>query len=198
VLNVEPYGGLILRSWLDRPLGLAGRVVRRGADAFHPVTELVDFARPLVTIPSLAIHMDRRVNEEGKLNAQRICCRWRHFLAKQERATGGRRHWPRCSACRRRKSFPTSFQRIPSRRAVRSALPASSFPRRASIISPRSGPACRGSSARRRRDVPAGVRLVALFDNEEVGSRTKQGAGSMVLPEVLRRIYRQARRRDGA
>ena len=63
VLNVEPYGGLILRSWLDRPLGLAGRVALRGEDAFHPRVVPVDFARPVVTIPSLAIHMDRKVNE---------------------------------------------------------------------------------------------------------------------------------------
>ena len=69
-LNVEKYGGLILRSWLDRPLSLAGKVVLRGADAFHPETRLVDIGRPLLTIPSLAIHMNREVNDKGMLNPQ--------------------------------------------------------------------------------------------------------------------------------
>ena len=62
LLNVEKYGGLILRTWLDRPLSLAGKIVVRGEDAFNPEIRLVDFQRPLVTIPSLAIHMDREVN----------------------------------------------------------------------------------------------------------------------------------------
>ena len=67
LLNVEKSGGLILRTWLDRPLGLAGKVVLRSEDVFKPDTQLVNFDRPLLTIPSLAIHMDREVNKEGKL-----------------------------------------------------------------------------------------------------------------------------------
>ena len=60
-----------MRTWLDRPLSLAGKIVVRGEDAFNPEIRLVDFQRPLVTIPSLAIHMDREVNDEGKLVATR-------------------------------------------------------------------------------------------------------------------------------
>ena len=74
-LNVETYGGLILRTWLDRPLSLAGKIVLRGKDAFHPEVRLVDFQKPLMTIPSLAIHMDRDVNKDGALNAQKTCFR---------------------------------------------------------------------------------------------------------------------------
>jgi aspartyl aminopeptidase len=70
VLNVEKYGGMMLRTWLDRPLALAGKVALRSADPFAPQVRLVDFNRPLFTIPSLAIHMDREVNTEGKLNVQ--------------------------------------------------------------------------------------------------------------------------------
>lgn len=92
-----------------------------------PKAELVDFARPLVTIPSLAIHMDRKVNEEGALNAQTDMRRSRRSSATWARTTGGRRR----SAQRRRKSFPMSFRRIPLRRAVRWDSRMSSSPRRA-------------------------------------------------------------------
>ena len=70
VLNVEPYGGLMLRTWLDRPLSLAGKVVLRRDDPFQPEVRLFDGEGPLITIPSLAIHMDREVNEKGALKVQ--------------------------------------------------------------------------------------------------------------------------------
>ena len=68
-LAIEPYGGILLHTWLDRDLSLAGRVtVRDGADTR---TVLVDFGRPLLRIPSLAIHLNREIKESGlKLNPQ--------------------------------------------------------------------------------------------------------------------------------
>jgi len=59
-LAVEPYGGLLLSTWLDRPLGLAGRVVTRSGDI-----ALLELAHGLLTIPSLAIHLQRDVNTVG-------------------------------------------------------------------------------------------------------------------------------------
>jgi aspartyl aminopeptidase len=66
-LGVEPYGGVLLHTWLDRDLSLAGRVLLADGSA-----RLVDFGRELLRVPSLAIHLDRKVNSEGlKLNAQK-------------------------------------------------------------------------------------------------------------------------------
>ncbi|GHF43906.1 putative M18 family aminopeptidase 2 [Streptomyces mashuensis] len=64
---VEIYGGTLLNTWLDRDLGLSGRVtLRDGSD------HLVNVDRPLLRVPQLAIHLDRGVNSEGlKLDAQR-------------------------------------------------------------------------------------------------------------------------------
>lgn len=192
VLNVEPYGGLILRSWLDRPLGLAGRVVLRGADAFHPRAELVDFARPLVTIPSLAIHMDRKVNEEGGLNAQTDMLPLAALLGDM-----GKDDWWQAALAaalgvtqEEILSYELSTYPFEAGCALGLADELLSSPRLDNLTSVW---ACLegllGASAG---SMPAGVRLVALFDNEEVGSRTKQGAGSLVLAEALRRIYEKA------
>jgi len=65
-LSVEPYGGTIYRSWLDRPLSVAGRIVVRNGDAL--CTKLVNVDRDLLVIPSVAIHMDRQVNKGTELN----------------------------------------------------------------------------------------------------------------------------------
>jgi aspartyl aminopeptidase len=66
-LGVEPYGGVLLHTWLDRDLSLAGRALLADGSA-----RLVDFERELLRIPSLAIHLDRKVDSEGlKLNAQK-------------------------------------------------------------------------------------------------------------------------------
>jgi aspartyl aminopeptidase len=66
-LGVEPYGGVLLHTWLDRDLSLAGRVLLADGSG-----RLVDFGRELLRVPSLAIHLNRKVNTEGlKLNAQK-------------------------------------------------------------------------------------------------------------------------------
>jgi aspartyl aminopeptidase len=68
-LAVEPYGGLLLHTWLDRDLSIAGRVsVRDGSDTR---SVLIDFGRPLLRVPNLAIHLQRELATDGlKLNQQ--------------------------------------------------------------------------------------------------------------------------------
>jgi aspartyl aminopeptidase len=68
-LGVEPYGGVLLHTWLDRDLGLAGRLSIAAGE--EPRTVLVDFRRPVARIPSLAIHLHREIRSDGlKLNEQ--------------------------------------------------------------------------------------------------------------------------------
>jgi len=69
-LAVEPYGGVLLHTWLDRDLSLAGRVAVRENGATRNV--LLDFERPLLRIPNLAIHLQREIHTDGlKLKPQR-------------------------------------------------------------------------------------------------------------------------------
>lgn len=70
-LNTEVYGGPILMTWLDRPLSLAGRVILRSDNPLHPKKTLVDLKKPIAVIPSLAIHLNRAVNEGVELNKQK-------------------------------------------------------------------------------------------------------------------------------
>ena len=69
-LNVETYGGVILNTWLDRPLSIAGKVALKSNSVFYPDCRLMDSKRPLLTIPNLAIHMNRSINSGVELNKQ--------------------------------------------------------------------------------------------------------------------------------
>jgi aspartyl aminopeptidase len=69
-LGVEVYGGALLAPWFDRDLSLAGRVTYKTGDN-KIASELIDFKAPVVTIPSLAIHLDREVNNSRAINPQR-------------------------------------------------------------------------------------------------------------------------------
>ena len=69
-LNTEVYGGPILHTWFDRPLSIAGKVSLKGSSPLKPETRLVNINKPLLIIPSLAIHMNREVNEGFKINKQ--------------------------------------------------------------------------------------------------------------------------------
>jgi aspartyl aminopeptidase len=70
-LNTETYSGPILSTWMDRPLSVAGRVTLRGGDLFNPITKLVNIKKPILIIPNLAIHMNRNMNQGVELNKQK-------------------------------------------------------------------------------------------------------------------------------
>ena len=70
-LNTECYGGPILNTWLDRPLGIAGRIVLKGDNILQPKEMLINLEKPLCIIPNLAIHMNRSVNEGYAYNKQK-------------------------------------------------------------------------------------------------------------------------------
>ncbi|MCR5437984.1 MAG: M18 family aminopeptidase [Selenomonas sp.] len=194
LLNVEKYGGLILRTWLDRPLSLAGKIVVRGEDAFNPEIRLVDFERPLATIPSLAIHMDREVNDEGKLNVQTDMLPLAAVFGGVESL----------EADADAKTFFVDWLAEELGTAVEDILSyeLSLYPvehgctvglHEKMVSSPRldnltSVKACLDGICGAA-ETGTGIRLIALFDNEEVGSCTKQGAASAVLMQVLERLY---------
>ncbi len=69
-LNTEVYGGAILNTWFDRPLSMAGRVTVKTKNPLKPEELLIDMEKPLMVIPNLAIHMNRKVNEGVKINPQ--------------------------------------------------------------------------------------------------------------------------------
>ena len=68
-LGVEVYGGVLLNTWFDRDLSIAGRVTYKTKDD-ELVSRLIDFEKPVAIIPSLAIHLDRNANESKTVNAQ--------------------------------------------------------------------------------------------------------------------------------
>jgi len=69
-LNTSPYGGMILHTWFDRPLALAGRVLLKSDNFLAPTAKLININKPLMIIPSLAIHLNREVNNGVKINPQ--------------------------------------------------------------------------------------------------------------------------------
>lgn len=186
MLNVEPYGGIVSHTWIDRPLSLAGKVVVRGKTAFSPKTLFVDFARPLLTIPGIAVHLDKSVNEGLKLNKQTQLMpllskaesdeKNDFFLELLAKETGAK-----AEDILSYDLTVYAFERGTLFGAQNEFL---SAPRLDNLTSVK---ACIDAIASAK---GSGINLVALFDNEEVGSHTKQGAASSILAQVTEYIYR--------
>lgn len=70
-LNTEVYGGPILSTWFDRPLSIAGRLLTRSQDAFKPKVSYINLSDIVVVIPNLAIHQNRDVNNGHKIDKQK-------------------------------------------------------------------------------------------------------------------------------
>lgn len=184
-LNAELYGGMIRESWLDRPLSLAGKVALRGKDPFHPIIRLIDVHRPVLTIPRLAIHLNPKTNEGISLNPQKdmlplmtIDCGqsstfFLNFLAETC-------HCPSTDIL----SYELTIYPVEEGCIMGWHDEFISSPRLDNLTSVY---AClTGLLAP---DAPNGIQVIALFDNEEVGSHTKQGAASLILPQILTAIY---------
>ena len=180
-LNVEVYGGMI-----DRPSSFAGTVVLKGADPFHPVTRLVDVQRPILTIPRLAIHMNRNVNKGVELNPQKDMLPLMTMAGKKADEAYFLPFLAKTVGCSVDDILSYELTVYVCEEPCTCGLSDEfiSSPRLDNLTSVAACAAGIAASAR-----TEGIDMIALFDNEEVGSRTKQGAASLVVPNVLRRIY---------
>lgn len=185
-LGVEVYGGVLLTTWTDRDLSLAGRVLVKGKK--HPQSKLVRFDEPLLRIPQLAIHLNRDVNEKGltlnkqnhlppifsiagkkgstkdlleKKIAQKIKCKSADILNMElslyDIQPGS------IGGAEEEFIFSSRLDNLASCHAALQALT--------------------GSKTKNTM-----TRVIAFYDHEEVGSDSAQGAGSPFLKDILERL----------
>ena len=178
-LNVEGYGGMIVPSWFDRPLSLAGRVIVRANGELQ--SRLINFDRDMLLIPSVAPHF-KRAGEKDELNMQTdllpiygdgaACGTFLQMIAE--------------SVCVSEENLLGHDLFVYPRQKGSIWGPSGEF-----IASPRLDDlqcafACfKGFLAGQRQ---AHASMFCLFDNEEVGSLTRQGAASTFLRDTLERI----------
>ena len=220
-LNTEVYGGAILNTWLDRPLGIAGRVIMASEDPFAPGERLYDSARPLLTVPNLAIHMNPEVNKGQALNRQTDLMP----LFAAETGSCGEVHDGVAQAGGNLQSGGNSQNGENSQKDgdpqnsgkfsdfLRSELgedpleydltvyvaedPTLLGRNREFLSAPRidnisSVAAVMENLTEFSDEEPECLRVAAFFDHEEIGSRTKQGALSALLTDALEKLYESA------
>lgn len=192
-LNTEVYGGPILSTWFDRPLTLAGRVIVRGKDAMSPETMLMHVRRPLLQISNLAIHFNRQVNDGVKLSKQKDTLPLLGLI-NDELEQGNL--LMNVIVEELSKQRPVSHEDILDFDLyLADTQPACTFGVHDEFIS--SGrlddlSMCfAGLEALIAAPESDTTQVLAIFDNEETGSQTKQGAGSPFLASMLMRIARQ-------
>lgn len=186
-LNVEVYGGAILNTWLDRPLSAAGRVALKSGDMFHPHMRLVDFHKPFLVIPNLAIHLNKEVNKGVELNRQKdmlpIC-----GLAGEdaENTDFFMEYLARELQVEKEEILDFELYLYNTEQGCTVGMEEELIlaPRLDNLTSVQAVLAGILMGRRKR-----GVNVAAFFDHEEIGSRTKQGAGSVFLSQVLERIF---------
>ncbi|MBQ7443084.1 MAG: M18 family aminopeptidase [Bacteroidaceae bacterium] len=195
-LNTEVYGGPIMSTWFDRPLTVAGRVILRGEYALSPRTCFVHARRPLLQISNLAIHFNRQVNDGVKLSKQKDMLPLLGIVSD----TLGQR----ASAHDEAEGQGLLMRVICEELAVgpddildfdlylADATAACTFGANDEFIS--SGrlddlSMCHaGLEAMLATPTTDATKVLAIFDNEETGSQTKQGAASPFLAMMLQRI----------
>lgn len=183
-LNTEVYGGPILNTWFDRPLSVAGRVALKSEDIMKPILKNINIQRPILYIPNPAIHMNRDVNKGVELNKQTQVL---PIIALEE-TPGEDKIFLKLVAAEldvladdildfelylyetaKGQIIGLNDEFISSKRMDNLAMAHASM---------RALTQTKGK----------GIRVAAVFDNEEVGSKTKQGAGSPMLANLLERI----------
>ena len=185
-LNTEVYGGPIMSTWFDRPLTIAGRVIVRGEDALHPKTLLLHVKRPLLQISNLAIHFNREVNDGVKLSKQKDMLPILGIVT-SELERGSLLMNAICGELNIKQEDIIDFDLY-----LADATPACTFGVHDEFLS--SGrlddlSMCfAGLEAMIATETIDTTKVLAIFDNEETGSQTKQGAGSPFLSMMLKRI----------
>jgi aspartyl aminopeptidase len=175
-LGVEIYGGVLLNSWLDRDLGVAGRLVLEDGS-----TALVDVAEPIARVPQLAIHLDRDVNERGLVLD-------RHAHMTPVWATSLDQPFAAWIAERAGTDRPAAWELC-----LYDVQPAAVLGADRSLVA--GGrldnlASCWAATTALAGAEPAGhMAMIALFDHEEVGSASTTGASGPFLATVIERLH---------
>ena len=189
-LNTEVYGGPIMSTWFDRPLTLAGRVIVRGENVMQPETMLLHIKRPLLQISNLAIHFNRQVNDGVKLSKQKDVLPLLGQITSQLEAGN--------------LLMNVIVEELNKQRPIQQedildfdlyladTTPACTFGAHNEFISAGRlddlSMCFAGLEAMLAAHDTDTTQVLAIFDNEETGSQTKQGAGSPFLSYMLKRI----------
>lgn len=185
-LNTEGYGGPILSTWMDRPLSVAGRVTVKGKDAFNPVTKLLNIKKPILIIPNLAIHMNRDVNKGVELNMQKDTLplmalvnesleKGNYLINEISKEIGV--HASDII------DFDLFLYEFEKGSIVGLNDEFISSPRLDDLAMVHAG-----ITSLTKAEASGATNVMVCFDNEEVGSTTKQGADSQLLSHILERI----------
>lgn len=187
-LNTEVYGGPILYTWFDRPLSLAGRViVRNHENPMRPITKLVCFEEPVLVIPHLAIHFNRNVNEGNPLSKQIDMLPVAAIINEEFEKDNMLLH-----------RLKTKLGLDDITDIIDFDLMVYNF-EKSQIVGFNKDFICSGRiddlgmahaamSALLNSKNNSITKVIAIFDNEETGSGTKQGAASPILANILQRI----------
>ncbi|MDE6009891.1 MAG: hypothetical protein K2F87_00395, partial [Muribaculaceae bacterium] len=193
-LNVEKYGGTIMSTWFDRPLSMAARLMVRTDDPLRPETLLVDLQRPLAVIPNLAIHFNRQVNDGVKLSVQKDMKPVMGYMPREE-----------FDVCQKRggvvKCLMAEAANVDAADII--GMECLLYPCESTatglginedlIVSPRLDDLSMAFAAiealvMTADTATAATRVAAVFDNEETGSTTRQGAAAPTLRHIVARV----------
>lgn len=189
-VNCEIYGSPILNTWLDRPLSVAGRVMLKGSGDFDIKTADVDFKRSVLTIPNLAIHYNREVNKGVELSKQNDML---PILGMLDETLNANSYFLDFLAdeIKVKKEDILDFDLY----VYNAEEPVFTGMKGELLSSPRldNQTSCyallEGIIESGKAGSGKGINICALFDNEEIGSRTRQGADSQLLKSILVRVY---------
>lgn len=189
-LNTEVYGGPIMSTWFDRPLTLAGKVIVKSKDVMTPTTLLLHVKRPLLQISNLAIHFNRQVNDGVKLSRQKDVLPILGII--NDELEKGNLLMNIILEELNKQQTVAREDILDFDLYLADATPACTFGAHNELIS--SGrlddlSMCfAGLEALLASQPTDTTQVLAIFDNEETGSQTKQGAGSPFLSYMLKRI----------
>ena len=185
-VNVEVYGGPILNTWFDRPLGVAGRIAVKSDNPFKPEIKMYQSKKPVMIIPNLAIHMNRDVNKGVEINNQTDLMPIADLIPEETKSVDYFLSFIAEETGIDKEDIldfelNTFCMEEPMHVGVKDTL----------ISSPRLDNQTSVSallSAIINADRKDGINIIALFDHEEIGSSSKQGAASILLHDMIIRI----------
>lgn len=188
-LNTEVYGGPILYTWFDRPLSVAGRVLLKSTNPLYPIVKRIKVNRPLLIIPHLAIHFNRAVNEGNPLSKQKDMLPVLGIINNE--LESGELLLNVISEelkCKKEDILDFDLSLYDCQKAVLTGLNQEfvSCGRLDDLAMVHAGLYAMLNS-----ETTEMTQVLAVFDNEETGSGTKQGAASPVLKNIFERICQQ-------